>query len=111
MLEISRGTLWLIVIGIALGAFLPRFIFLPLLGRIEVPKIVMRALRFVPPAALAAILLPALLVQKGQIDIGAAEQQLGAALIAAVVAWRTRNVLYTVATGMLVLWLLQWFER
>lgn len=109
MLAIHSSTLWLIVIGIALGAFLPRFILLPLLGRVEIPNIVLRTLRYVPPAALAAILLPALLVHEGQIDLGAAEEQLWAALFAAVIAWRTQNVLYTVLGGMVVLWLLTWF--
>ena len=105
MLATHSSTLWLIVIGIALGAFLPRFILLPLLGHVEIPNIVLRTLRYVPPAALAAILLPALLVSEGQIDVGAAVPRLWAALFAAAVAWRTRNVLYTVLGGMMVLWI------
>jgi branched-subunit amino acid transport protein len=31
-----------------------------------------------------------------------------AGLIAAAIAWRTRNILLTIASGMLALWFMQW---
>lgn len=37
-----------------------------------------------------------------------AQPRLYAGLAAALIAWTTRNVLLTIAGGMLALWLLQW---
>ena len=37
--------------------------------------------------------------------------RLPAGLLAALVAWRTRNVLLTITAGMVALWLMQWLVR
>ena len=50
------------------------------------------ALRFVPAAVLSAIIWPAVIVQDGAIDLWIDNLHLIAALIAAVVAWRTTRV-------------------
>ena len=63
--------------------------------------------RFVPIAALTAIIAPELLVHQGQLVIGPNNLRLIAGIIATVVAWRTRNVLWTIVIGMGTLWLLQ----
>ena len=42
-----------------------RYPLLGFLGRISMPKIVSRALRYVPPAILTAIILPALVAPEG----------------------------------------------
>ncbi len=83
-----------------------------LLERISLPPLALRALRYVPPAVLAAIIFPELLQPTGMpagrfVYLSAANLRRWAGLLAALVAWRTRNVLLTIALGMATLWLLQ----
>ena len=56
----SAASLWLLFIAIGLGTFLLRFLFIYLFGKITMPDWLGRALRFVPAAALAALVFPAL---------------------------------------------------
>ena len=70
------------------------------------PPAVQRALRYVPPAALTAIILPALLRPDGALEVGPGNTRLIAGLAAGLVAWRTRSALLTIAVGMLLLWIL-----
>jgi branched-subunit amino acid transport protein len=98
--------LWLIILGMGIVTFGIRLVPIVLLGRIEIPVIVQRALRFVPPAVLTAIVVPELLYRDNQIDLALTNARLLAGLIAIVVAWRTKNALITIGAGMLALWLL-----
>jgi branched-subunit amino acid transport protein len=98
---------WLIILGMTLVTFLPRYGTLALLGRMEMPKPVFRALKFVPPAVLSAIVLPALLLKDGQLYIALDNTYLVAGIVAGVIAWRTRNLLLTIVLGMTALLLLR----
>ena len=99
--------LWLTIIGMGLITFAIRLSFILLLERIEIPALGQQALRFVPAAVLSAIIFPELLQPGGQLDISWGNDRLLAGLLAAVVAWRTKNVLATIIVGMVALWLLQ----
>ena len=85
-----------------------RLSFIALLGRVETPPLLARALRYVPPAVLSAIVFPELLVRKGAVDLSLHNHRLLAGLVAVAVAWRSRSVLLTIAAGMAALWGLQW---
>ncbi|OFW67176.1 MAG: hypothetical protein A2Z12_03880 [Actinobacteria bacterium RBG_16_68_21] len=106
MTTFSPGAIWVIVITIGVGTFLIRVSFLALLGRVErIPDWGTRILRLIPAAVLAAIAAPALTHATGSFDLGTVRFAAGAA--AALVAWRTRNVIATLAVGMGTLWILQ----
>jgi branched-subunit amino acid transport protein len=96
--------MWLLIITIGVGTFLERFSFIYLLGKFEMPEWLKRALRFVPAAALAALVFPALTHPAGHLDLSLHNFRLLAGLGGAIVAWRTRNVLLTILIGMLLLW-------
>lgn len=98
--------LWLTLLLLALTAFALRYGPMSLLDRFELPEWLERALRYVPAATLAGLVFPTLLLQQGQLAL-LNNDRLLAGLLAAVVAWRTRNVLLTFAIGLGVLWLLQ----
>ncbi len=100
-------TLWLTIIGAGILTFLIRLSFVALLGRLAMPEWFHRALRFVPPAVLTAIIIPELVVRAGALDLSPLNPRLLAGLLAGVVAWRTRNVLLTIVAGMLALVVLQ----
>ncbi len=98
--------LWAIIIGGMIVTFLTRLSFIVILPPERLPNIMQRGLRFVPPAILAAIVLPELLLPEGVVDISLHNFQLIAGTLAAIVAWRTRNTWLTILVGMLALWVL-----
>ena len=65
----SSTSIWLLFVAIGLGTFLLRFIFIYLFGKIDMPDWLGRALRFVPAAALAALVFPALTHPAGHLDL------------------------------------------
>jgi branched-subunit amino acid transport protein len=103
----STLSIWLLFIVIGLGTFLQRFIFIYLFGKMDMPEWLGRALRFVPAAALAALVFPALTHPAGRLDLSLQNFRLLAGLGGAVVAWKTRNVLLTILVGMLLLWIME----
>ncbi|MCP3973898.1 MAG: AzlD domain-containing protein [bacterium] len=99
---------WLIVLLVALGTYLTRLSFIGILGDREIPTSIERPLRLVAPAAIAAIAIPELIAPAGPVDLSFDNLRLFAGLIAIVVAWKTRSIGWTIATGMTSLWLLDW---
>jgi len=100
MMALAIGGMGLITYLIRLSLFL-----LP--ERVMLPPWMLRALRYVPAAVLSAIIFPELMQPGGTLDLSLGNERLLAGLAAAVVAWRTRNVLLTVGVGMALLWVLQ----
>jgi branched-subunit amino acid transport protein len=99
---------WPTIVAIGVGTFLFRFSFLFLFEYVsEVPESIERALRFVPPAVLAALVVPAVVIVDGSLAIAVGNERLIAAALAAVVAWRTENIFATIAVGMVALIVLQ----
>ncbi len=98
---------WLAILGAGGITFAIRLSLIVLMGRVEVPPLVRRALRFVPPAVLSAIIFPELFMRNGMLDVSFGNTRLLAGSLAALVAWRTRNVLLTIGVGMTALWILQ----
>ncbi len=103
----SEAAAWLTIGLIGLGTFVLRLSFIELIDRFSLPVVIRRGLRFVPPAVLAALVVPALV--HGGADGGELENpRLLAGLVAGVVAWYTRGVVWTLCAGMSVIWLLAW---
>lgn len=99
--------IWLVFLLGGLLTFGMRFIFIYLLGRFEVPEVMRRALRFVPPSVLTAIVVPELLIQSGRMDLSWTNFRLLAGVVAVLAAWKTKNTLLTILAGMLTLLLLE----
>jgi branched-subunit amino acid transport protein len=96
---------WLLFLVIGVGTFLLRFSVIALWGRFgTVPDGVERGLRFIPPAVLSALVFPAIAAVGGHIELG---PRTVAGAIAAVVAWKTKNVFFTIVAGMAALWIIQ----
>lgn len=101
------NTTWLAMIGLGILTFLTRLSFIALLERWQAPLLVRRALRFVPVAVLTAIIIPELVLPNGALDVQPTNPRLLAGVVAALVAWKTKNVIWTIVAGMAVFWLLQ----
>ena len=94
---------WLLILGLALGSFIPRAAFIMLFARWPVPAALQRALRYVPAAVFSAILVPELVLTAGSVHLGLDNPRLLAGILAGAIAWRTRNTLLTIVAGMLAL--------
>ena len=93
--------IWIILVSAGLLTFLTRLSFIALLGKWSPPEWVSRALRFVPPVVLTAIFVPELIIRDNHFL--PANPRLLAGILATGVAWRTRNVILTIVTGMIAL--------
>ncbi len=100
-------SLWLTMVLAGLLTYAIRLSFIVLLGRFAVPDWFRRALRFVPAAVLSALIVPGLFDRAGAMDFSARNPQIWAGILAIAVAWRTKNVLLTIAAGMVALLALQ----
>lgn len=109
MSELSPPTLLAVIGAIGAGTLLLRASFLVGMGERSVQPWMRRVLRPVPAAVLSALVVPAVVLPQGEGLAGfdPASPRLWAGLLAAVVAWRTRNAFLTIGSGMLVLWGLQ----
>ena len=100
--------LWLTILLAGALTFAIRLSFIGAAGRMGIPAWFERMLRFVPVAALTALIWPDLLMAQAAISFG--EPRLFAGLLAALIAWHTRNVLATIGGGMVALWMIQWLR-
>ncbi len=98
---------WIVIGGLAVGTFLIRSLPLWFYGRARGPEWLERLLRHVPAAALTALIVPGVLYTKVDGAYSPAPERVLAGLAALLVAVRTRNVIATLATGMVVLWVAQ----
>lgn len=97
---------WLAIVLSGAGTYAMRASFIAVAHRMaDVPPGVQRLLRQIPPAALASIVVPALVRPEGSLDL--LQPRLAAGLVAAAVAWRTRNVPLTLVAGMVVVMALE----
>ncbi len=103
----SDTALWLTILAAGFGTWLLRLSFIEAWQWLAVPPLLDRALRYVPAAVMAALVVPALVRPEGVVDLSPDNLRLLAGLAAAAVAWKTRNVLLTLAVGMTALWVLQ----
>ncbi len=102
-----EGTLKLWVVIVAVGAinYASRLSFIAFFARRTMPPLLARALRYVPPAMLMALIVPMVATPDGGIE--AINPRIPAAIVAGIVAWFTRSSLKTMVAGMAALWLLQ----
>jgi branched-subunit amino acid transport protein len=97
----------LLIIGMTAVTFIPRYGVLALLGRLEMPKPIFRALRYVPVTVLSAIIFPDLFLKNGSLNLVPSNSFLAAGIFAVLVSWRTKNLLLTIVLGMVALWVWQ----
>ena len=99
--------LWLTMIAVGVLTYLQRLSFIGAAGERPVSAGFRRALRFVPVSVLTALVVSDLLVVEGRLLLSAGNERLLAGLVALVLAWRTRSMLWTLLGGMAALLLLQ----
>lgn len=99
--------IWLVMLVGGLITFGMRFSLIFLFGKFEIPETMRRALHYVPPAVLSAIIFPELLYRSDQLYISLDNTRLLAGMVAILVAWYSKNTLLTILAGMIALLVLQ----
>jgi branched-subunit amino acid transport protein len=99
--------LWVVILAVGAINYASRLSFIAFFARRTMPPLLARALRYVPPAMLMALIVPMVIIPAAGIE--AINPRIPAAIIAGAVAWRTRSTLKTMFAGMAALWLLQAF--
>ncbi len=103
--------IWLVMLFGGLITFGMRFSFIYLFGRFHIPETLRRALHYVPPAVLSAIIFPEILLHDGKLALTLGNDRLLAGLVAVLVAWWTKNTLLTILAGMAALLVMQFVIR
>ena len=101
---------WLAVIIAGLATFASRVSFIAFGERISLPPIVESALRYVAPAAFAAISIPIVLGGDAFADFTDDIPRIIAATLACLVVWKSRSLPLSLLIGMGTLWLLIWLR-
>lgn len=102
-----RWEVLLIIIGGTIVTFLPRVVPLVVLSKINLPEWAMRWLHYIPVAILASLLAQELLPLGEQASWQ--PSRLIAAAVSVTVAWLTKSLVFTVAAGVMVIFLFNLF--
>ncbi len=91
------------VIGLALLTVITRSFFFLTEREIPIPAWLRQGLRYAPLAALAAVVVPEVVMLDGRLDVSWHDARLYAAAAGAIYFWRRRGILGTILVGMAVL--------
>lgn len=101
---------FLLIAGMAVVTFGIRYSMFAVAGKVEFPARLVNALKYVPPAVLTAIVIPAVLMPDSEsINLSYTNAYLVGALVAGVIGWTSKNLLLTIVVGMTVFLGWQWF--
>ena len=102
--------IWLVMVLGGILTFGMRFSLIYLFGRFQIPDTLRKALRYVPPAVLSALIFPELFLRDGKLNLSFENDRLLAGAIAVLVAgWVGNNTLVTILVGMAAFFLLKFF--
>lgn len=96
----DQAVIFWTIVGMAVVTYLPRLLPVLFLSGRSLHPVIAAWLRLVPPAVLAAMLVPSLLVRGESVDLSSSNLFFWAALIAFPVAWKWRSLSATVLVGM-----------
>ncbi len=102
---IDTVNLWIVIIGLGIGSFAFRFVFLGLIGNRPIPPWILRHLRYTAVAIIPALVAPLVMMPKatgGEFDI----PRFSAAMMALLVGYFTKNVLWSMFSGAVALYAL-----
>lgn len=102
-----RESTLVLILGMALVTFLPRFLPMAFLSRWILPEKLKAGLNYFPVAILSAIVFPTFFTDGNQVEIQF--QYLLAALPVFIFAWKVKSLWGSVVLGMAVYWLLGFF--
>lgn len=97
----------LIIIGMSIVTQLPRIIPLVVLSKLNLPPLLLKWLKYIPAAVLAALLFPAVLMPDGVFLLSLNNKTLLASIPCIAVAVKTKSLFLTVIVGIGAMFLFQ----
>lgn len=98
-----------LIVGMFIVTFSIRYGLLPLSGRIRFSPGMQRALNYVPPAVLTAIIVPMALIPDGQtLQVSITNPYLVGTVFTVLIGWFSKNLMITIVGGMAVFGMCQW---
>lgn len=91
----------LIVIGAGLVTYSTRFPLMILSGKIKIPVWLEKYLSYIAPAVLTALIVPVIFIKQGKLDFSLTNEYIAAAVLTAIVAYFSKNMLVSVICGIL----------
>lgn len=104
----STTALIALLVAVGLVTFLYRYAMIGLFASRNLPAWLHALCRHIAPASFAALTATALFVHGGEVAVDPAAPKTWAALVAALIAWRTRSVFATIGAGMAALYLFKY---
>jgi branched-subunit amino acid transport protein len=102
-------SMMLLILGMGLVSFLPRYLPMAILGDREMPALLETLLRYTPPAVLAALVFPALLAPSGKgIEVTLANPYLIGGVITFVAGTISKRFLLSTLIGVAAFYLSRW---
>jgi len=105
----EEHSILLTILGMALVTYLPRLVPLWVLAGKKLPSPIIAWLRHVPPAVLAAMLMPIILMPDGKFSLGLGNLFFWAAIPTFIAAVLSKSLFFPVIIGMLVVIVGRWF--
>jgi branched-subunit amino acid transport protein len=102
--EIPFNYFIICMIVMACSSFFTRAGFIVMSGKFDLDERVQRALKYLPAAAFPALFVPALVFTRGAEELTYNPTQIIAGTAALIIALYTKNIYYTLGTGMCALW-------
>ena len=99
----TTGAMVGLLVPVGIVTFLYRYAMIGLFASRSLPGWLHALCRHIAPASFAALTASALFVAGGEVQFAFDSARPWAALVAVLVAWRTRNVLATIGAGMAAL--------
>ncbi|WP_069998076.1 AzlD domain-containing protein [Cellulosilyticum sp. I15G10I2] len=88
-----------IILGAGLATYFTRFPLLVISGNREIPPRVTKFMSYIAPAVLTSLIVPAIFIKQGHIDISFNNNYIVASVITALSAYCSKNMLLSVITG------------
>lgn len=95
-----RSEIMWIIVGMAVVTFATRFGSVVLFRQTGMPTWLERWLKHIPTAILTALIMPALILPKGHIDLSVGNPYWIAGLVAVLAAYKTKSIMTTLLLGM-----------
>ena len=99
---------WLLIAGMAVLTFVPRYIPFGLAGKVTIPPLMSQALSYVPIAVLTVIIVQSSLIRDGEIMLTLQNHHLVASILAFVAALITRHQFLAIGLGLVSFFIMKW---
>ncbi|GAB1420999.1 hypothetical protein MASR2M15_11310 [Anaerolineales bacterium] len=93
---------FLLISGMMFVTILVRYPLLVIVGRVDLPGIVQKTLKYVPVAVLVSITVPAMVMPQGAIDLQFSNAYLYVGIFCILLSLWRKNLLLTIIAGMLI---------